>query len=102
MPQERYQSFADFYPFYLSEHRVPACRRLHFIGTSLVILLLIAAITLREWWLLALMPVAGYGFAWVGHFVFERNNPATFEHPWYSLIGDFAMFRDILRGRIKL
>jgi hypothetical protein len=102
MPQERYQSFADFYPFYLSEHRVPACRRLHFIGTSLVILLLIAAVALREWWLLALMPVAGYGFAWVGHFVFERNHPATFEHPWYSLIGDFAMFRDILRGRIKL
>jgi hypothetical protein len=102
MPQERYQSFADFYPFYLSEHRVPACRRMHFIGTALVVLLLIAAIVLREWWLLALMPVAGYGFAWIGHFAFEHNHPATFEHPWYSLIGDFAMFRDILLGRIKL
>jgi hypothetical protein len=101
MPSDRYNTFADFYPFYLSEHRTAACRRLHFVGTFLVIALCVAAIASRKWWLLALMPVAGYGFAWVGHFVFERNRPATFTYPWYSLAADFVMFRDILVGRIK-
>jgi hypothetical protein len=101
MSNNRFSSFAEFYPLYLSEHRTAACRRLHFIGTTLVILLLAIAMTTLKWWLLALMPVVGYCFAWIGHFVFERNKPATFSHPWYSLIGDFAMFRDILVGRIR-
>jgi len=102
MSNDRYHSFADFYPFYLSEHRTAACRRLHFIGTALVLGLLLCAVAFREWRLLALLPVAGYGFAWLGHFAFEHNKPATFSHPWYSLRGDFVMFRDILIGRIKL
>jgi hypothetical protein len=102
MPHDRYNRFADFYPFYLSEHRSAACRRLHFIGTALVIALFATAILSSTWWLLALVPIAGYGFAWIGHFAFEHNKPATFMHPWYSLLGDFAMFRDILLGRIKL
>ena len=101
MPHDRFSSFADFYPFYLSEHRTAACRRLHFVGTAIVIVLLSAAISLRSWQLLLLVPVAGYGFAWLGHFAFERNHPATFEHPWYSLRADFVMFRDMLTGRIK-
>ena len=101
MPTERYNSFADFYPFYLSEHRTVACRRLHFVGTGIVISLAIAAVLLARWWLLGLVPIAGYGFAWVGHFAFEHNRPATFQHPWYSLLADFVMFRDILVGRIK-
>lgn len=102
MSHGRFNSFADFYPFYLSEHRNAACRRLHFVGTLLVITLSATAIGTRTWWLLALVPVAGYGFAWVGHFAFERNRPATFAHPFYSLAADFVMFRDILVGRIKL
>src|SRR4030095_8707648 len=94
MPQ-RYSSFAEFYPFYLSEHRDRACRRLHFAGTLLVLAAVVAAvITLNPWWLLA-APICGYGCAWVGHFFFEHNRPATFTHPVYSLIGDWAMFRDI-------
>jgi hypothetical protein len=101
MPNDRYNSFADFYPFYLSEHRTPACRRLHFVGTATVIGLFATGILLTEWWLLALTPLAGYGFAWLGHFLFEHNKPATFAHPLYSLIADFVMFRDILVGRIK-
>jgi len=97
----RFGCFAEFYPYYLSEHRDRRCRRLHFIGTSLVILLAaVAALTVNPWWLLAL-PVAGYGFAWAGHFMFEKNRPATFSHPWYSLAGDFVMFRDMLAGRIE-
>jgi hypothetical protein len=101
MPNDRYNRFADFYSFYLSEHRTAACRRLHFVGTTLVIGICVGAPIVTKWWLLALIPVAGYGFAWLGHFAFERNKPATFAHPWYSLIADFVMFRDILSGRIK-
>jgi hypothetical protein len=95
-----YQSFREFYPAYLAEHANPVCRRLHFVGTALVLLVFAAAVITREWlWLLA-VPVLGYGFAWVGHFVFERNRPATFRHPFYSLAGDFVLFRDMLIRRV--
>ena len=97
---ETFRSFGDFYPYYLSEHRDPTCRRLHFVGTGLVITLLVWATVSGQPALLWLLPVIGYGFAWVGHFFFEKNRPATFKHPIYSLIGDFVMFRDILTGRI--
>ena len=94
-------SFRDFYPYYLGEHTNTACRSLHVIGSTLVVIVLIAAIVTQHWlWLIA-MPVIGYGFAWVGHFFFEHNRPATFSHPWYSLAGDFVMFRDMLVGRIR-
>jgi hypothetical protein len=96
----RYASFAEFYPFYLSEHRNRTCRRLHFIGTSLVLGCVVAAmVTGNAWWLLA-APVCGYGFAWIGHFRFEKNRPATFEYPLYSFAGDWLMYRDMLMGRI--
>ncbi len=96
-----YRSFREFYPAYLAEHRNAVSRRLHFAGTLLVLAtLLYAAATGRWLWLLA-RPVFGYGFAWLGHFVFERNRPATFRHPLYSLAGDFVMFRDMLTGRIR-
>jgi hypothetical protein len=97
-----FASFREFYPFYLDEHRNPTCRRLHFAGTALLLALLVATFATGRWGLLWLLPVVGYGFAWVGHFVFEKNRPATFSHPLYSLRGDFAMFVDILRGRIPL
>ncbi|MBV1814844.1 DUF962 domain-containing protein [Pseudomonas viridiflava] len=92
--------FADFYPYYLDEHRSSTSRRLHFFGTTLVIFLLAFGIGSGRWWLLALLPVAGYGFAWAGHFFFEKNRPATFKHPFYSLLGDFVMYRDMLLGRV--
>ena len=92
--------FADFYPYYLDEHRSSTSRGLHFIGTTLVIFLLAFGIGSGRWWLLALLPVAGYGFAWAGHFFFEKNRPATFKHPLYSLLGDFVMYRDMLLGRV--
>lgn len=99
--RDRFQRFADFYPFYLSEHRNRTCRRLHIVGTTLVVILLLLAAFTRNAWLLLAAPLCGYGFAWIGHFVFEKNRPATFQHPWYSLLGDFALFRDVLLGRIK-
>jgi hypothetical protein len=95
-----FSSFADFYPFYLSEHSNRASRRLHFAGTTLALAFLVQAIeSLNAWWLLAAL-VAGYGFAWAGHFFFEKNRPATFRHPWYSLAGDWVMWKDIIVGRI--
>lgn len=96
-----FSTFAEFYPYYLSEHQDHACRRLHYAGTSLVILLLLYVLFSQNWlWLLA-VPLAGYGFAWVGHFFFEHNKPATFRYPLYSLMGDWVMLRDAMTGRIR-
>ncbi|PYB79438.1 DUF962 domain-containing protein [Pseudomonas sp. LB-090624] len=98
----QFRSFAEFYPYYLGEHSNPTCRRLHFVGTSLVIALVAYTIGSGKWLLLLAVPLFGYGFAWVGHFFFEKNRPATFTYPFYSLAGDFVMFRDILLGKLKL
>jgi len=95
-------SFSEFYPFYISEHANRTCRRLHFTGTSLVILIAIAATASGRYGLFWLLPLVGYGFAWAGHFYFEKNRPATFKYPFYSLLGDFVMYKDICSGRIKL
>ena len=97
---ERFRRFADFYPFYLTEHSNRTCRRLHFIGTSGVIACVVAAIaTGNPWWLLAAL-FCGYGFAWIGHFFFEHNRPATFKYPIYSFLGDWVMYRDMWRGKV--
>src|SRR5689334_16378130 len=96
----RFASFRDFYPYYLTEHRDQRCRRLHFAGTSLVIIAVLGALVTWNFLWLAAAPVAGYGFAWLGHVLFEHNRPATFRHPFYSLLGDLVMFRDMLIGRI--
>ena len=98
----RYASFREFYPFYLSQHSHRICRRLHFVGSLLVIFVVIVALAKADARWLLLAPVVGYGFAWIGHFFFEKNRPATFKHPLYSLAGDWIMFRDILRGRVGL
>jgi len=100
-PIRRYATFRAFYPFYLSEHGDRTCRRLHFAGTSLGLACLLAAlVTLNPWWLLAGL-VVGYAFAWVGHYFFEKNRPATFSYPLWSFIGDWVMWSEILRGRIR-
>ena len=95
-----FSSFREFYPFYLSEHADRTCRRLHFLGSLLVLAILAAAAVTRLWPLFATVPVAGYGFAWTGHFLFEKNRPATFRYPLYSLAGDWMMFASILTGKI--
>jgi hypothetical protein len=96
-----YSSFRQFYPFYLSEHTHPMCRRLHFTGSLLAIGFAVGAILAHNFWWLVAAVLAGYGCAWAGHFFFERNRPATFTYPVYSFIGDWAMFRDMLTGRIR-
>ena len=94
-------SFREFYPFYLGEHSNRTCRRLHFIGTSLGLgFLLLAFLTMNFWWLLAGI-VQGYAWAWVGHYFFEHNRPATFKYPRWSFIGDWVMWKEILTGKIK-
>ncbi len=95
-----FQRFADFYPYYLREHANPVCRALHYCGSTLVLVVLAATLASQQWlWLLSL-PVIGYGFAWLGHFVFERNRPATFRYPWYSLAADWVMYKDFLTGKL--
>ncbi|MCG8492053.1 MAG: DUF962 domain-containing protein [Sneathiellales bacterium] len=99
---EGFASFKEFYPFYLSEHSDVTCRRLHFIGSALVLLMLGYVLVTGQWVLLWTVPVIGYGFAWIGHFFFEKNRPATFKYPFYSLWGDWVMFKDILIGKVKI
>ena len=99
--QQKFKNFAEFYKFYLSEHSDTICRRLHFVGSALVLIALVYIIATSKWLLLIALPVIGYGFAWTGHFFFEKNRPATFTYPFYSFIGDWMMFKDILMGKIK-
>ena len=96
-----YPSFREFYPYYLSEHRNPTCRRLHVVGSTLVLAIIVGAIGTGAWAWLWAAPVAGYGFAWVGHFGFEKNKPASFKRPLYSFMGDWCMYRDIWTGKIR-
>ena len=92
----RYKTFTDFYPFYLDEHKNLVSRRLHFVGTSIALVILVTALLTQSWWLLLVALIQGYAFAWVGHFFFERNRPATFKYPGYSLMGDWRMWWEIL------
>ncbi len=97
---KRYQTFREFWPFYLKEHSHPLNRRLHFVGTTLVNLTALAALVAgRPLWLLA-CPLLGYGGAWIGHFVVEKNRPATFQYPLWSLRGDYKMYGKMLRGQL--
>ena len=95
----RFQTFAEFYPYYLSEHSDPVCRRLHYVGTTLSFVFLGLGIALSAWWLIG-MPLSGYFFAWIGHFFVEKNKPATFTYPLWSLIGDHKMYFSWLSGRL--
>ena len=90
----------DFYVFYLNEHSRVWCRIMHYIGSSLVILILGAVVYSQMWIYLLLIPVAGYGFAWVGHFFIEKNRPATFQYPFYSLLSDWIMYFSFLTGQL--
>lgn len=97
----KFKSFREFYPYYLAEHQNLTCRRLHFVGSALILLLIAYSLVTNHLALLWFLPVLGYGFAWAGHFFFEHNKPATFTYPFYSLLGDWVMFKDMLLGNIK-
>ena len=101
MQKQKISTLKEFYPFYLEEHSNSTSRILHFIGTSLVLLLIPTALIVNDAKVLFLIPFVGYGFTWVGHFFFEKNKPATFQYPGYSLASDFILFWDLLRGKEK-
>lgn len=98
----RFDSFKEFYPFYLSEHSNLTCRRLHVVGTILSTATILFALFSGQWLLLLVAPLIGYGCSWIGHFFFEGNKPATFKHPIYSFMGDFFMVFDVLRGKVPI
>lgn len=99
--REGFATFGEFYPYYLAEHANRTSRRLHFIGTTLVPVWLAAAALTGIGWLVLVAVLQAYAFAWVGHYFFEHNRPATFRHPWYSLMGDWRMWWEILTGKIR-
>jgi hypothetical protein len=100
MNDDRYQSFAEFWPFYVAEHSQPATRVLHLIGTTLGVALVVYFIATGRWWLILFALVPGYGFAWLAHFLVEKNRPATFKYPLWSLMGDYKMIGLMLTGRM--
>jgi len=98
LAKSEFASFAEFYPVYLAEHSNRTNRELHFVGSTLALLCLAALLlTGSLWWLLGAL-VSGYGFAWIGHFLVEKNQPATFRHPVYSFMGDWVMYWQMLTG----
>lgn|SRR5690554_4503623 len=99
MTEKKYTSFDEFYPYYLTEHRQKGTRILHFIGTSGFFALVIAAIISQNWWLILGGIVFAYGCAWVGHFFIEKNKPATFQYPLWSLMSDFKLYFEIIAGK---
>ena len=100
MSEQRIQSFEEFWPYYVGEHRTPLCRGLHYFGTSLGLLSVAVAIVTRNAWLVPLALVAGYGPAWIGHFFIEKNRPATFKYPLWSFMSDFKMLSLAVRGKM--
>ena len=99
---KRYRTFAEFYPFYLSEHQNATSRRLHFVGTSIALVLVVDALLFGRWWLVPVALLQGYAFAWVGHFFFEHNRPAMFKHPLFSFMGDWRLWWEIVVGKRAL
>ena len=98
--EKKYTSLREFYPYYLSEHSDPRCRLCHFIGSSTVIVLLATLVWMGKAQWIWLCLLAGYGPAWVGHFVFEKNRPATFQYPLYSFLSDWRMMGDMVVGNL--
>lgn len=100
--EKRIKTYSEFYSFYLSEHQNRTSRRLHFTGTALIFALIFYSVISKEAEALLFIPFVGYGFAWFGHYFFEKNKPATFKYPLWSLISDFRLFFQILGGKEKL
>ncbi len=101
MSNRQYNSFAEFWPYYLAEHSKPATRMLHCAGTMIAMGFVIALIAIGRWWLFPVALIPGYAFAWAGHFFIEKNRPATFTYPLWSFLGDWKMLALMLTGRLR-
>ena len=99
--QRKFATYQEFFVFYLEEHSDPRNRLLHAVGTLLGLAIVVGAFAFRHPLYALAWPVAGYGFAWVGHFLLERNKPATFGHPFWSFISDFRMLWLMLTGKLR-
>ena len=102
MSETKFTSFKDFYPYYLSEHKLKINKLLHALGSILGLTFLIFTIYLQQYRFIPIAFLIGYFFAWIGHFIFEKNKPATFKYPLYSFMGDWVMLKDIITRKIKL
>ena len=102
MSDTKFTSFKDFYPYYLSEHKLRINKILHAIGSLIGLSFFIYILYIERYKLIPISFLFGYTFAWIGHFFFEKNKPATFKYPLYSFIGDWVMLKDIILGKIKL
>lgn len=102
MNYREFRDFEDFYPYYLSQHLDVTCRQLHLLGAILGIITLVFILVSHQWLFLELPLLIGYGMAWIGHFFFEKNKPATFDHPLWSLRGDYRMLRDMITGQLQI
>ena len=96
-----YRTVSEFYPFYLSQHSNRTSRRLHFVGTTSALALLVTTVVMQMWWLIAVAFLQGYALAWIGHFFFEHNKPATFAYPWLSFLSDWRLWWEMLTGKIR-
>jgi hypothetical protein len=96
---KKYQSFSEFYPFYLSQHQHPICIKLHYVGSCVALASLFYALFSSQFIFVFFALVSGYSFAWIGHFFFEKNKPATFNYPLYSFMGDWVMFYQAITGK---
>lgn len=96
--ERRIESFEEFWPYYVGEHAKKSTRSLHFAGTTAALGCVAWGLLLRKKWLLALAPVAGYGPAWISHFFIEKNRPATFKYPTWSLYADLVMWSKMIQG----
>tara|TARA_B100001146_G_C15875582_1_gene303783 strand:- start:206 stop:514 length:309 start_codon:yes stop_codon:yes gene_type:complete len=102
MSDTKFTSFKEFYPYYLSEHKLPITKLLHIIGSLCSLGFLISMIISKKYQYIPFVFIIGYGFAWISHFAFEKNKPATFKYPLYSFIGDWIMLKDVITRKIKL
>jgi len=100
MSQSRYNSFTEFWPYYLAEHSKPGTRLLHLVGTTIALGCAAYFIVVGKWWLFPLALIPGYGAAWIGHFFLEKNKPVTFQYPLWSFMGDYKMIFMMLTGRM--
>ncbi|MCZ8342088.1 MAG: DUF962 domain-containing protein [Leptospira sp.] len=98
---KEYNSLSEFFPFYLEEHSHPVNRALHFIGSSLALGCILSFLVTFKLYILVLALISGYFFAWIGHFLIQKNRPATFKYPFYSFVSDWIMYGKMLTGQIE-
>lgn len=101
MTERKIESFEEFWPFYVGEHKKPTTRLFHFVGTTAAVGCLASAVIFRKPWLVPAALVAGYGPAWFSHFFIEKNKPASFKYPLWSLKADFVMWSKMIRGEMQ-